>query len=244
MITIVTANWNAYDFLDLMIESLAFYSRLPYELIVIDNSSEKRTVQRSRVHQFFMHNNIGHGRGLNHGVKKAYELFPNNPFLMFLDVDCHVLCHNWEVPFIGSMKQYDLIGGKGVVAKPIRPACMFMKREMGAYDWCDTKAYGGHRKTPEGYDVAILAYYRMQADGRNIGFLERAKNGVSMAGRWFITTGTAVTLKKEVRTFPILIYSPTKPSFSQVFHGDSPSSLLSCFSFTLTYFAGFLKLHS
>jgi len=176
MITIITVNWNAYDFLDLMIESLTFYSRYPYELIVIDNSTEKRTLQKPQVHQFFMHDNIGHGRGLNHGVKKAYDLFPHHPFLMFLDVDSHILCHGWEAYFISQMRQHDIIGGKGVTSKPIRPACMFMKSEMGKYDWCDTTSYGGHRKTPEGYDVAILAYHRMQADGRSVGFLDRNKN--------------------------------------------------------------------
>jgi glycosyltransferase involved in cell wall biosynthesis len=176
MISIISVNFNAYDFLDLMIESLAFYSHAPYELIVIDNSTEKRTLHSPRVHQFFMHDNIGHGRGLNHGVSKAYSMFPDNPFLMFLDVDCHILRHGWEVPLINKMKHYDLLGGKGVSAKPIRPACMFMKKEIGKYDWCDTKAYGGHRINPSGYDVGILAYYRMQADGCNVGFLDHKKN--------------------------------------------------------------------
>ena len=191
MITIVTVNWNAPDFLNLMIESLQLYSHIPYELIVIDNSTEKREIQAQNVHQFFMHDNIGHGRGLNHGVKKAYELFPKNPYLMFLDVDCHILCRNWENPLIAKLEEYDVLGGRGVSSKPIRPACMFMKKEMGEYDWCDTDAYKGHRKTPKGYDVAILAYYRMQADRRNVGFLEHQSNRYgTINGEEFTINGT------------------------------------------------------
>lgn len=176
MVVIITVNWNAYDFLGLMIESLDFYCTLPYQLIVIDNSVEKRDIKHGRVHQFHMPTNIGHGRGLNNGVAKAYELFPDWPFLMFLDVDCHFLRHGWEAPFIKKMENYDILAGKGVAAKPIRPACIFMKKEVGAYDWCDTKAYGGHRKNPEGYDVAILAYYRMMADNVPMDFLQAKKS--------------------------------------------------------------------
>lgn len=152
------------------------YSHLPYELIVIDNSIDKHEVNRKHVHWFPTSKNIGHGHGLNLGVLKAQELFPQFPFLMFLDVDTHFLRHQWETPFIARMKHFDLIGGRGVPAKPIRPACMFMQRKLQHYDWRDTKDYKGHRVTPTGYDVAILAYHRIVADGHRVGFLEGQKN--------------------------------------------------------------------
>lgn len=176
MISIITVNWNSYDFLDLLIESIELYTQLPYHLLVIDNSIKKQAVVAKNTFHFPMATNIGHGRGLNHGVAKSFDLFPNDQFIMFLDVDCHLLKHGWEAHFLSKMSTCDVIGGRGVTAKPIRPACMFMKKDIGRYDWCDTKAYGGHRKTPEGYDVAILAYYRMSADNVRIGFLERKPN--------------------------------------------------------------------
>jgi len=177
MIAIITVAWNSYDFLDLMIESLEMYSTFPYELIVIDNSTEKREIHKPHVHQFHMEINIGHGRGLNNGVAKAQELFPEFPFLMFLDVDCHILRHHWEAPFLSKMKKYEIVAGKGVPVKPIRPACMFMKKGIGRkYDWRDTRNYGGHRVSPEGYDVAILAYHRMMADRVPLDFLPTKKN--------------------------------------------------------------------
>ena len=177
MISIITVTWNSYDFLEILIESLEIYSHLPYELIVVDNSVNKQEIDKPHVHVFPQVNNIGHGRGLNHGVYQNHFLFPKNPFVMFLDVDCHIISHKWELPFLEMMKDFNVIGGRGVPAKPIRPACMFMKKEMAEkYDFCDTLNYKGHRVTPDGYDVAIKAYYKMMADGHDIGFLEAKPN--------------------------------------------------------------------
>lgn len=176
MISIITVSYNSYDFLDLLIESLARYSHLPYELIVIDNSDNHKVVSVPHVHQFNMPKNIGHGRGLNHGVAKAYQLFPSFPFLAFFDVDCHILTHRWEVPFLKRMDKFSLVGAKGVPAKPIRPACIFMKKSIGKYDWCDTLNYQGHRVTPSGFDVGIKAYYQIMADGHNVEFMGSKPN--------------------------------------------------------------------
>jgi glycosyltransferase involved in cell wall biosynthesis len=176
MITIVTVNWNAYDFVDLLIESLRVFSHAAHELIVIDNSDRPQTIDRPHVTQFQMPTNIGHGRGLNHGVVKALDLFPKNPFLMFLDCDCHFLKPGWEAAFVGKMKEFDIVGGKGVPSKPIRPACMFMRRAVPRHDWADSHGYKGNRLTPEGYDVAIKAYYKIMAGNGRIGFLQPAAN--------------------------------------------------------------------
>lgn len=176
MITIVTVNYNAYDFVGLMIESLCMLSQVPYELVVIDNSEHRSRIEADHVHQFFMPKNVGHGKGLNAGVEKAFELFPSNPYLMFLDCDCHFLKAGWENAFVGKMKQYDLVGGKGPPSKPIRPACMFMRRELGRHDWSPTEGYAGNRNTPGGYDTAIKAYFKIMAANHRIGFLDSRRN--------------------------------------------------------------------
>jgi len=183
MISIVTVNFNSYDFLDLLIESLERYSSLPYELIVIDNSTIKQQISRDNVSQHQMPKNIGHGEGLNRGAKLA-----KFDFVMFLDVDAHILCHHWENPFLDMMTQFDVIGGRGVPAKPIRPACMFMKKEFSTYDWKPSDGYKGHRVTPEGTDVAIRAFYQMQTEGVKIGFLEGTKSryGTYTGEEWCI----------------------------------------------------------
>ena len=178
MISIVTVNYNSYDFLWLMVESLERYSSTNYKLIVIDNSdaAKRLKVTHPNVHQFAMPNNVGHGQGLNMGANRCLELFPRHKYVMFLDVDCHIVCHNWEQYFIESMRKYDLIGGKGVPSKPIRPACLFMKKDLASYDWCPSEGFAGNRATPGGYDVAIKAYYKIMADGFNIGFMQSKEN--------------------------------------------------------------------
>lgn len=183
MISLVTVNWNSNDFLSLLIESVERFTTVPYELIVVDNSLQKCKVDRVVYHH--TNANIGHGAGLNLGVGLSNSEFP---YVMFLDVDTHFLCHNWSEHFIKCMGQWDVVGGRGVPAKPIRPACMFMKRQFSKYDWRDSPGYKGHRITPDGTDVAIQAYYDMLRDGVRIGFLENKDNryGTHTGEEWCI----------------------------------------------------------
>lgn len=192
MISIITVNWNSYDFLNILLESLQIYSCVPHQIIVIDNSDQPQKL--SNVHQFITGSNIGHGKGLNLGVSHALKLFPDHTFVMFLDVDCHILTHRWEIPLIKSMTKYDLISAKGVSAKPIRPAFIFMKQELSQYDWNSTEGYQGERKTPASqgnYDVGILAYHKICASGGKIRFLETKPN------RYGTINGEEYSLEKQ-----------------------------------------------
>jgi len=168
MISIITVNWNSYDWLNILLESLAIYTKIKHEIIVVDNSTEYHNVKFTNVHQVINKENLGHGAGLNIGSELC-----RMPYTMFLDVDCHALHHHWEQSFLDLTNDYDVIGGRGVPAKPIRPACMFMKTEIAKkYDWRATPNYKGHRITPSGSDVAILAYHQMVLDSARIKFLD------------------------------------------------------------------------
>lgn len=168
MISIITVTYDSYDFLTLLLESLDLYSSVPHEIVIVDNSTVKQQIETPNTVQFHMQTNLGHGPGLNEGVKLA-----KHPFVMFLDVDTHILCKNWENPFIQLMDQFDVVGGRGVPAKPIRPACMFMKRGIAvAYDWRATEGYRGIRGGVPGFDVAIQAYHKMLVDGMKIKLIE------------------------------------------------------------------------
>lgn len=179
MISVITVNWNSFDFLELLLESVERYSdfrRFPHDVIVVDNSEMPRKIDYPHVHHFPLAANIGHGRGLNFGVAQSYISFPENQYIMFLDVDCHILCHGWETYFIDAMNEFDIVGGRGVMSKPIRPACMFMKKHIADHDWSENLGYRGNRNTPEGYDVAIRAFHQLVAGNYKIGFLETIKN--------------------------------------------------------------------
>lgn len=170
MLSIVTVNWNSYDWLDLLIESIRIYTTCSYEIVVVDNSETPIPVPN--VCHIQNHKNIGHGAGLNLGVQHT-----NMPYVMFLDVDCHVLCHGWEQPFLKLMQEFDVIGGKGVPAKPIRPACLCLKQSLAKeYDWQATKGYCGERGGVPGFDVAIKAYHQMLEENRSVKLLEPHKS--------------------------------------------------------------------
>lgn len=177
MISIITVNWNSYDFLQLLIESIDRFTHVPWSLIVIDNSSKQEIVfPHPHIHVYPQEGNIGHGAGLNKGVELALDF--KHPYLMFVDVDCHFLCHDWHESFVKIMQEgYSVIGGRGVPEKPIRPACMWLSREVaGKYDYRDTPGYKGHRITPKGFDVAIQAYHKMRADNVAIKLIESCPN--------------------------------------------------------------------
>lgn len=168
MISVITVNFNSYDFLELLWESLDRYSTQPFELVVVDNSTNKRKFDRPNVGVYPMPVNVGHGEGLNIGSRIA-----TGEFTLFLDVDCHIRHHGWDELFLKKIDGFDVLAGKGVPEKPIRPACLFCKREIAQkYDWRSTPGYQGHRITPSGYDVAIAAYHQMLKDQLKIELLE------------------------------------------------------------------------
>ena len=170
MLSIITVTWNSYDWLDLLLESLERFTSCKYNIIVVDNSVDP--IKLDNVHQIINNENIGHGAGLNLGVTHV-----ENEFTMFLDVDCHVLCYGWEQHFLNLMNEFDVVGGKGVPQKPIRPACMFMKTEIAKkYDWQATPGYKGVRGCVPGTDVAIGAFHQMIADNVPIKLLEPNKS--------------------------------------------------------------------
>lgn len=154
-------------------ESIDRFASEEIEIIIIDNSSRPVWEHHPfscthEVHHVHMKKNIGHGEGLNVG-----SYMSSSPYTMFLDVDCHFLRKRWEEDFIYQMDRHDVVAGRGVPQKPIRPACMFMKTEVAKkYDWRATPGYKGHRVTPDGYDVAIKAYYDMDRDGVSLGLLD------------------------------------------------------------------------
>jgi GT2 family glycosyltransferase len=153
-ISFVTVNYLADDFLQLLLESIERFASASHEIIVIDNSITNR----------------GHGEGLNEGAGKA-----TGKWTCFLDVDCHFLKHGWDNELIAVATEIgiDVFAGKGSVAKPIRPAFVFLKTEIAKqYDWRSTPGYRGHRLNPDGFDTAISAYHEMRRDQRRIHLLD------------------------------------------------------------------------
>jgi glycosyltransferase involved in cell wall biosynthesis len=181
-VSIITVNYNSYDFIKVMIDSLKFFASEPYELIVIDNSNRGTEMIDTAVYgpltQIVLGRNLGHGCGLNIGAREA-----TSPYVLFLDADCHFLRSGWENKFIELIDDCDVVGGRGVPVKPIRPSCTFLRKEVAQYyDWRDTPGYDGHINTPEGLDVAINAYYQMVDNGMKIKFIDATPSGDNRYG--------------------------------------------------------------
>ncbi len=178
MLSIVTVNWNSYEYLNLLLESIERFTYYNYEIVVVDNSDKdlQQPIKAKNTHQLPQTSNIGHGAGLNLGVNFALNEFPQNPFVVLLDCDTHFVLHEWDRYLTSLCDQYDVIGGKGSIPKPIRPAFLMLHAEIAAQDWTATPGYKGHRITPEGYDVAISAYHKLVAEGKRMKLLEPIKN--------------------------------------------------------------------
>jgi len=165
--SIITVNYNANDFLKLLVESIQKHSKERHQIVVIENSGGNwRMYHDTEV--FIQGSNIGHGQGLNLGVQQA-----KNEFVLFLDVDCHLLTSGWEDLFLKYIKNHKVIVAPGVKEKPIRPACLFMRKEDAeAFDFSSTPGYRGVRGNIPGYDVAIRAFYQMVEKGFNFKFMD------------------------------------------------------------------------
>ena len=170
--SIVVVNYNSYDFLRVLIESCNKFSYNNLEIIVIDNSLKWETLEYSNVSHFFQNQNIGHGSGINLGIQKA-----TSDVVLVLDVDCHFLCKNFDLILLEEINNFDIIAVPGSIEKPIRAACILAKRDAVIdCDFRSTPNYQGCRKTPEGYDTAILAYYNMLKQNKKFNWFEIKRN--------------------------------------------------------------------
>lgn len=156
MISIITVTFNSYDFCRLLIESIQIYSKYDNEIIVIDNDHRYEPIEGATVYR--QSQNVGHGEGLNRGVKHVkYD------HILMLDSDCFILKRNWEDWFL---EKDSIIAPKGSEAKPIRASCMFMKKDIALK--CDFRAtpnYKGSRYAKEGeFDTAIKAFHEQMKD--------------------------------------------------------------------------------
>lgn len=166
MISIVSVNYKSHEWAKLLIESARRFSDEKHEIIIVENT--KGNVQP--IQDAIVVENPGessHGEGLNVGVKAA-----TSSHVLILDIDCHFLSAGWERLFLRNLEGNHVVTVPGSEAKPIRPACLFMRRSAATnYDWRSTPGYKGHRVTPGGYDVGIVAYHEMVAAGLPIKFM-------------------------------------------------------------------------
>jgi len=163
MISILSVNYNCIDWVKLLINSVRKFTNVPYEIIIIDNASEDGSAEWLRAQKdikaIFNEKNIGHGRGLDLGIKSvAYN------YCLVLDIDAHLQRLGWDHDFIRlySNPKIKLIAAKGGDTRKTKPihAC---------FQFFETKFFIDNKLsfTPrDGHDVGRKNYY----DVINLGY--------------------------------------------------------------------------
>ncbi|MCE9634432.1 MAG: glycosyltransferase family 2 protein [Planctomycetes bacterium] len=98
-LSIVTVTWNAPDYVARMIDSVYARTRVPFELIVVDNASEAPTRSllagesaKGRIRLFQNEENSLWAKGCNQGIRAAD---PRSPYVLLLNPDCEILRDDW-----------------------------------------------------------------------------------------------------------------------------------------------------
>lgn len=158
-ISIVTVNWWADDFLNVLIREANIKASDYFEIVVVDNSRElikSKAELADNVRVITPETNIRHGAGLDLGVKSAA-----GEQILLLDVDCHLLLQDWDLKLLQVLENPDIkivCVMDGELLKPAKPLAMFFKKETIEKNNISFQAadLGGVK-----FDVGVHAYFRI-----------------------------------------------------------------------------------
>lgn len=164
-LSIVTVTWNAPEYVRRLYDSLEARTRVPYELIAVDNASEEPTRAVNREYEAggrlrLVQNE--ENRLWAHGCNQGLELCdPGSRYVLLLNPDCEILRDDWVERLAGVLEADPHVGVTGTALnwKRIGPvlgcvdgSVFFVRREAfdqvglldaerypwngGPYDWC------------------------------------------------------------------------------------------------------------
>ena len=160
VISIVTVNWRARDFLDLQIKSLLKNASGEnwFEYIVVDNSGELVGGEFGPLVKVIKTNSRighGHGAGLDLGVMEA-----QGEYVFILDIDSHVLLKDWDKHLLSLFQQDKKLAcvTDGELLKPAKPLAMFFRKKTIVENNISFKAreFDGVK-----FDVGVHAYFKI-----------------------------------------------------------------------------------
>jgi glycosyltransferase involved in cell wall biosynthesis len=172
MISILSVNWNALKWMELLVKSVRKFSTSGHEFIIVDNQSEDGSAEwlaeQGDIKSIRLSRNAGHGSGLDLALERA-----TGRYCLALDIDSHLQRPHWEKDLISLFEEGNprlrLIAAKGgdpgaeVNAKPIHACFMFFGREFFIDNGLSFVARDGYdvgRKIY--YDIARLGYETMR----------------------------------------------------------------------------------
>jgi len=155
-ISIITINWWAKDYADLLISKIFKNTKNidNIEVIIVDNSGEL-TEYEGNITILKPEKNLGHGKGINTAL-----LACKGEYVMILDIDTHMLMKDWDEKILNEFKDEKIklaCAMDGGLLKPARPLCMFFK-------WSDavSNSIYFHARNCDSvkFDVGVHAYFR------------------------------------------------------------------------------------
>jgi glycosyltransferase involved in cell wall biosynthesis len=125
-ITVLTVNWNSWDHLDVLIQTVRRRSPPGTEILVIDNASQdgsrERLAARPRVSAVLLPANVGHDLALDLGV-----LLCDTEYVVALDVDAFPLHDGWLDDLLAPLDTGAQISGARLNREYVHPCCWAMR---------------------------------------------------------------------------------------------------------------------
>jgi glycosyltransferase involved in cell wall biosynthesis len=126
LVTIISVNYNTKEWIKLLVDKVSEFTKIPYELLIIDNGSSDGSVEylesRGDVHLIRTGANIGHDPALDYGFS-----FIRTRCAIVIDSDAHPIHHDWINTLISPLNNNCLISGVHHHRNYAHPACLALE---------------------------------------------------------------------------------------------------------------------
>jgi len=129
LISIIAVNVDAPEWARLLIKSIRKFTRVPYEIIIVDNGSLHENLYWLRAQKdirlYEVGHNLGHGGGADFGVQAA-----RGRYGMVIDIDAHFQREGWDADIIALYHENPktrIVGVIGPDIKPFHPPLFFFE---------------------------------------------------------------------------------------------------------------------
>ncbi len=180
-LTVICANIDSPEWLELLIKSILKYSVTDPEIIVIDNGSLEDNLRwikyQKNIKLYEAKTNLGHGGAMDLGTQMA-----KTKYVCFLDVDSHIMREGWDKELIQMYEnspEIKLIGCIGPEHKPLHPPLFFYERDFIIDNKLSFNYIPSH---PKSTDTAQKVYWDILDLGYKVMRLEKGTKEYGLIG--------------------------------------------------------------
>lgn len=180
-LTIITANLDSPEWLELLIKSIKKFSVTNPEIIVIDNGSLEDNLRwikyQKNIHLYEAKQNLRHGGSMDKGTELA-----RTKYVCFLDIDSHIMREGWDRDLIALYEvspKLKLIGCRGPENKPLHPPLFLYERDFILDNKLTFQYIPNH---PKSTDTAQKVYWDIQDMGYEVMRFEKGEKKYNCIG--------------------------------------------------------------